>query len=607
MQPTRTLIATTIVNRALKQCARHGALHVRTAVPVMLLVALAGCGGGGGATAASGSGPVATSYTLGGTISGLPSSGLTLTADGQSVSPAAQATSFTFPSAVATGTAYSVTVTTQPAGATCAVSNGSGTVSGGNVTNVQVTCTASFTVGGSISGLTASGLVLANGGTTVSPAANAMTFTFPTALPSGSSYSVTVQTQPTGLNCTVANASGTIASSSVTGVDVTCAAAGGALQISSAAAQYTLPASIFGADWAAIDAAGNVYVQGNGSVIVELQPHSAVPNCSTGCIIGTAPGSAQTRSLSIDAANNVWITTSANGLYRAPAGQLSGGFSLVYSNTQGQVLEALAANDGSLLVGGDTFINGAGALDYSAVLEDVSSAGAVVVSYTIPAGATGGSSVMISGEGALAEDGAGAVYATVQGNTLVKFTSPASATVFNLSRYGTVDLGPIAVDSKGGLWTVISSPTAPSGPLGVLSVSATATSDCSSGCKLYAFPAAAGVTFYPSQIAVDGNDNILVSANVSSNGSVSVDSGSHYTGVAVVSIASGAATDCTTGCTLVASTLMNIPNADPLSLAVDQGGNIWDGIYDNADNLSVLVELPNAAAPTPQPIVTQSR
>jgi hypothetical protein len=586
--------------------ARRCAAYVGTGILCVLVAVLAGCGGGSSATAASGSGAGATGYTLGGTISGLPSSGLTLTADGQSVSPAAQATSFTFPNAVTSGTPYSVTVASQPAGVLCAVSNGSGTVSGGNVTSVQVTCTTAFTVGGAISGLTAAGLVLANGGATVTPAAQATQFTFPTALPSGSSYSVTVQTSPTGLTCTVGNASGTIAASNVTNVDVACAAAGGAVQISGAAAQYTLPSSLSGANWAAIDGAGNVYLQGSGSVIVELQPHVAAPNCSTGCITGTVPGSAQTRSLSIDAANNLWVTTSANVLYRVGAGQLSNGFSPIYSNTQG-VLEALVANDGSLLVAGNTFISSTGTLDYSAVLSDVSTAGAVLSSYTIPAGATGGSSVMIGGEGALAQDGTSVVYASIQGDTLVKFTSAVNATVFNLSRYGTLILGPLAIDSKGGLWTVISSPTVSSGPLGVLNVSATAASDCSSGCRLYAFPAAAGVTFYPSQIAVDGSDNILLSANVSSNGTVSIDSGSHYTGAAVVLISPTAATDCSTGCSLVASALMNIPNADPSSLAVDQGGNVWDGIYDNADNLSVLVELPHAAAPTPQPIVTQSR
>ena len=56
--------------------------------------------------------------------------------------------------------------------------------------------TATYTIGGTISGLSASGLVLANGADTVSPAANATSFVFPTALASGASYSVTVKTQP---------------------------------------------------------------------------------------------------------------------------------------------------------------------------------------------------------------------------------------------------------------------------------------------------------------------------------------------------------------------------------------------------------------------------
>ena len=41
------------------------------------------------------------------------------------------------------GSAYNVTVKTSPAGQTCSVANGSGTVGSSGVTNVAVTCTAS--------------------------------------------------------------------------------------------------------------------------------------------------------------------------------------------------------------------------------------------------------------------------------------------------------------------------------------------------------------------------------------------------------------------------------------------------------------------------------
>ena len=48
---------------------------------------------------------------------------------------------FTFPSLLATGETYNVTVVTNPTSQQCAVSNGSGTVGTANVTNISVTCT----------------------------------------------------------------------------------------------------------------------------------------------------------------------------------------------------------------------------------------------------------------------------------------------------------------------------------------------------------------------------------------------------------------------------------------------------------------------------------
>ena len=55
--------------------------------------------------------------------------------------------SFTFATALAGGAAYSVTVKTNPAGQTCTVANGSGTVGSANVTNVAVSCAATSATG----------------------------------------------------------------------------------------------------------------------------------------------------------------------------------------------------------------------------------------------------------------------------------------------------------------------------------------------------------------------------------------------------------------------------------------------------------------------------
>ena len=62
----------------------------------------------------------------------------------------------------------------------------------------------SYTIGGTVSGLTASGLVLQNnGGDNLTVAANATSFTFPTKVAANGAYAVTVMTQPTNETCTV--------------------------------------------------------------------------------------------------------------------------------------------------------------------------------------------------------------------------------------------------------------------------------------------------------------------------------------------------------------------------------------------------------------------
>jgi hypothetical protein len=71
----------------------------------------------------------------------------------------------------------------------------------------------SYTLGGTVAGLSGSGLVLQNnGGNRLAVAAGAVTFVFPGSLNSGAAYNVSVAAQPTspGQTCSVANASGTV-------------------------------------------------------------------------------------------------------------------------------------------------------------------------------------------------------------------------------------------------------------------------------------------------------------------------------------------------------------------------------------------------------------
>ena len=90
------------------------------------------------------------------------------------------------------------------------------------------TPTPTYTVGGTVSGLTSGTLVLKNNNADdLTINANSTSFTFATALASGSAYAVAVGTQPSRLACNVANNSGTIASTNVTGVTITCSEGGG--------------------------------------------------------------------------------------------------------------------------------------------------------------------------------------------------------------------------------------------------------------------------------------------------------------------------------------------------------------------------------------------
>jgi len=161
-------------------------------------------------------------YSVGGAITGLTETGLVLQDNGgDNLAVGSSAASYTFAAQVASGGAYSVAVLAQPLGEHCTVTNGSGTATA-NVTNVNVACIQAYTINGTVSGLTAAGLVLQdNGGSNLTVSANSSSFSFAAPVLSGGAYSVTVFTQPANQSCTVANGSGT-GVANVTNVNVVC-------------------------------------------------------------------------------------------------------------------------------------------------------------------------------------------------------------------------------------------------------------------------------------------------------------------------------------------------------------------------------------------------
>ena len=171
--------------------------------------------------------------TIGGTVSGLVANSsvilqnnggdsLTVTANGP----------FVFKTPVTGADIYAVTVVTQPVNPNqiCTVTSGSGTAAA-NVTNVAVNCVLSFSIGGTVTGVVGTGLILQNSSDSeqlpISPANGNQAFTFKKLVPTGTTYNVTVFAQPTAptQNCTVSSGTGTgTATANVTNIAIVCPA-----------------------------------------------------------------------------------------------------------------------------------------------------------------------------------------------------------------------------------------------------------------------------------------------------------------------------------------------------------------------------------------------
>ena len=200
---------------------------MKSRLGTVVLIALAQLAGCGGKSGGGGGGPAAPTYTIGGTVAGLSGSGLVLQLNGGGNRSVTANGAFTFTTQLADGATYAVSVLTQPTGPsqTCTVTNGSGAVGTANVTNIGVSCTTnSFTIGGTVNGLLGTGLVLQNKSGNDLPVSGNGAFTFTTAILSGTTYAVTVSTQPTSpaQTCFVTSGSGTVGATNVTNVGVNC-------------------------------------------------------------------------------------------------------------------------------------------------------------------------------------------------------------------------------------------------------------------------------------------------------------------------------------------------------------------------------------------------
>jgi hypothetical protein len=180
-----------------------------------------------------------------------------------------------------------------------------------------------YTVGGSVSGLQGTGLVLQDNLGNDLPVASSGNFVFTTTIAAGGAYSVTVKTQPTNAwqTCTVTSASGTVAAANVAGVVVTCVtntySVGGAISgllgaglvlqdnaaddlAASASGAFTFPIKI---------ASGKTY-----AVTVKSQPTSPSQTCTPTSASGTITNAAITNAAVTCVTNTYSVGGTVTGL-----------------------------------------------------------------------------------------------------------------------------------------------------------------------------------------------------------------------------------------------------------------------------------------------------
>jgi hypothetical protein len=156
--------------------------------------------------------------------------GLVLANGSDTVAVPAGASSFSFPNSISYGTEYHVTVKTQPEHMTCAPVDGTQDGAAGRTQTivVQIRCAQNtYTLSGTVSGLTANGLVVINGsnGTATTIAKDATSFVYGEQIPVGAAYGLTVLTQPTGLKCTISNGTGVMGDAHRANIVIACAPA----------------------------------------------------------------------------------------------------------------------------------------------------------------------------------------------------------------------------------------------------------------------------------------------------------------------------------------------------------------------------------------------
>lgn len=193
---------------------------------------------------------------------------------------------------------------------------------GGSSSPSPAPTSTTYTLSGSVSNLTSSGLTLSNAVDTLKVPPNATTIVFPTQLSGGASYNVSIVSQPLGFTdfCALTNASGTFASTNISNVTVTCRPtlavvttfAGGGAGVNQNGIGTS--ASFWSPRGVAVDTIGNVYVaDSNNRLIRKITPGGSVSTFAGSGSAGNSDGNGVNASftypvgVAVDASGNVYV------------------------------------------------------------------------------------------------------------------------------------------------------------------------------------------------------------------------------------------------------------------------------------------------------------
>jgi hypothetical protein len=291
-------------------------------------------------------------------VSALPASTqLTLTAVGSTI---------TF---LQNGTArITATDTSLTGGAPGIMAYGTGTAD--NWAGASLGTPGTYSVGGTVSGLSGTVVLQNNGGDDLS-VSSAGSFTFPAALGNGAAYSVTVKTSPSGQTCSVANGSGTVSSANVTSVAVTCATTSTA---TSGSDDFNRADGALGANWASTS---------DGGLAISSQAAAGTSASGVSGDIRTAENYASNQYSQVTLTSTQLTGTQwAGPAVRLSSNGQSGYLAIYYWNSGSPNLQLYKRSNGSWTQLGSTYNSGALAAGTQLKLEVVGTTLALLVNGT---------------------------------------------------------------------------------------------------------------------------------------------------------------------------------------------------------------------------------